>query len=93
MSEMHIYSQEFWHSPAMIMASRDSLVDLRNAIEQALINDQTKVEFFCSDGEGYVLWIKVATDDEMNQVMLPYNFYGSDEITPSSLPSPFTFLE
>jgi hypothetical protein len=75
MSELHIYAQSQWHGSSYIVGDRLALLELRQAITNALDeanNCQSKTEFFCSDGEGYQLYIKAVSSDVMNDIQLPY---------------------
>lgn len=72
MKMLHVYSPEYWHQPAYIMGTRDSLERLRNTIDEAIRKGQQAQAEFVADGEGYVLVVACASADEMEKAPLPY---------------------
>jgi hypothetical protein len=47
---VHLYAQNYWHSPAAIVGDEEGLTKLRNAIDQALSCGSGGVEVFTADG-------------------------------------------
>ncbi len=50
---LHIYPQEAWHSPAVVVGNRVGLTLLRDAINDALEKGLGQALEFTTDGEGY----------------------------------------
>ena len=50
---LHLYGQEYYHDETYIVGSRESLLSLKKAIEDALETGRGTTEFFTSDGEGF----------------------------------------
>jgi hypothetical protein len=71
---LHIYAQEYWHTDAHIIGTRDALITLRDTINKALSKHERKAHcsVFAADGEGYRVMVGVATKDSMNILQLPY---------------------
>jgi hypothetical protein len=57
MNTLHVYGQKFWHEPLVIVGSTKALINLREALDQALVESGSSVELMCSDGDGYDLVI------------------------------------
>lgn len=91
MSELHLYAQEQWHSPAYIVGDREGLMKLCHAITLALgdVDYQSSAEFFTNDGEGYQLFIKMMTSELMEKAQLPYT---DAEVQDESKLHPSAFL-
>lgn len=76
MKLIHIYPQESWHMDAYIVANREGLQALKEAIDEALDRENAEVEAFVSDGEGYE--IEIILNDSpwgstfWKQVAVPY---------------------
>lgn len=82
----HIYGQQMWHGDAYIIANRSALIELKQAIDVALENEEARVKGLApSDGEGYDLYIKCVDDDfEWDDLEMPYHdreCYFPDETT------------
>ncbi|WP_273853723.1 hypothetical protein [Guptibacillus spartinae] len=95
---MQLYGQELWHSPAFLLANREGLLQLREAIDVALQNGEYRHVTSSSDGDGYDLLIKrIEEEVEWSRVETPYTALSSKEenaIKPSELFSQYrTILE
>ncbi|MCA0173260.1 hypothetical protein [Bacillus sp. RAR_GA_16] len=95
---MQLYGQELWHSPAFLLANREGLLQLREAIDVALQNGEYRHVTSSSDGDGYDLLIKrIEEDVEWSRVETPYTALSGKEentIKPSELFSQYrTILE
>lgn len=74
MNSLHIYSPVSWHSTARIKGTLDSLILLRDSLD-IIINKKkqfSQFESFTSDGEGFVCEIYQCSDEQMNNLLLPY---------------------
>lgn len=70
----HIFGQQMWHSNAYIIANRTALIELREAIDVALIHGEKRITLFPSDDEGYHLFVKCVEDDfEWKALEMPYH--------------------
>ena len=72
MTTLHIFGQQFEHDDAHLFGTVESLISLRDAINNAIENGEGYAESFCSDGEGFGINIFLCADDEINQLPLPY---------------------
>jgi len=68
---LQIYAQEFEHQDAYIVGNKEALLKLRNAIDEAIATEESSIELFCADGEGYNLII--LNKNKLMDLMLPYN--------------------
>lgn len=78
-NKLHIYSQSFWHSPAMVVGNTKALLDLKAAIDKALERRHgTSHDVMTSDGEGFDVHVvrMENCDPRWDDIMYPY----SDEI-------------
>jgi hypothetical protein len=69
---LHVYSPSMWHDEVGIVGTRDALVLLRAAIDDALTDGQSTFETFAADGEGYDLHVVCVEPEDMDGVQLPY---------------------
>ena len=89
---LHIYAQDIFHASAYIIANREGLKRLKDAIDEALVDGvgQSKV-VFTSDGEGYEVFVgRTTTERQWLGLQMPYtdhNFCGKPVGT-----SPWAFL-
>ena len=95
---MQLYGQELWHSPAFLLANREGLLQLREAIDVALQNGEYRHVTSSSEGDGYDLLIKRIDEEvEWSRVETPYTGLSNKEvgtIKPSDLFSQYrTILE
>lgn len=72
---LHIYAQHTHHKEAFIVGNKEGLLELRAAIDEALINGQGKGDFFPSDEEGYDTYVSLIADEDedlFNSLEMPY---------------------
>lgn len=70
---MHIHAQYQWHDKAYILANKQALLNLRQAIDDALYNGCGYATAFTGDGEGYdVLVARINDSEKFSQMSLPY---------------------
>ncbi|MGM9929973.1 MAG: hypothetical protein ACI35P_18695 [Bacillus sp. (in: firmicutes)] len=70
----HFFGQQSWHGDAYLIANRTALLELREAIDTALKYDESRLDLFPSDGEGYDLYIKCTEDDfDWETLDMPYH--------------------
>lgn len=72
---LHIYSQEYWHDDAFLVATRDGLLALRAAIDRALKKGTGSSRFFTGDGEGYsahVVLLREEKQETWRMLRWPY---------------------
>lgn len=74
---LHVYGQQFWHSDALVVGTREDLERLRNQITAVLADEigvpghnSNRETYFPSDGEGYSLL--VAQVPEAKMARLPH---------------------
>lgn len=72
MTTLHIYAQEIWHDEAYIAGTREDLEMLRMAIDRALTEGRGQMQTFACDGEGYIVHVVVATEDQADAMPVPY---------------------
>lgn len=54
---LHVYGQGVWHDDVYIVGNRESLEDLRAAIDAALDKGEGSSKAFTSDGEGFSIGV------------------------------------
>jgi hypothetical protein len=69
---IHLYSNFTYHDPAYLCGTKESLIELREAINLALREGKAEFEAFTADGEGYELNVYCLNDDGMSNLQLPY---------------------
>ncbi len=69
---LHIYGQGAWHDDTIIAGTEESLLDLKAAIDNALYSGATQVDFFCNDGEGYSLRVVKVSNENVDNLPVPY---------------------
>lgn len=71
---LHIYGQDYNHSPVFIIGTKADLLKLKLAIEKSFYCPWQE-EFFTDDGEGYYVNIIPLEDNkwEGKQIPLPYS--------------------
>lgn len=99
---LHAYGQKSWHYEALIVANKEALIKLKNAIDVALKYGEGRLSASTSDGEGYDLYVKCLNGDaETNEVWrnleLPYHdreMYApqEEEVDPYSINSVYSQL-
>ena len=66
---LHIYGQDAWHDPVIIVADREALEALKANVEVALSGKISVSELFTTDGEGFNFIIKPVSPEGY---MMPY---------------------
>ncbi|MGE7918272.1 hypothetical protein ACQKM9_04895 [Viridibacillus sp. NPDC093762] len=70
----HLFGQQMWHGNAYMVANRSALLGIKEAIEVALENEESRVTMFPFDGEAYDLFIKCTNEGfDWSQINLPYH--------------------
>ena len=68
---LHLYAQYSHHDDAQIMGDRESLIALREAIDEVINQEYTiAIPVFTNDGEGY--HVHVTCLDCLDSLLLPY---------------------
>ena len=74
MAMSHFFGQQMWHDNAYLIANRIALVELKEAIDNALKHGESRLGLSPSDGEGYNLFIKCVEDDfKWDALEMPYH--------------------
>jgi hypothetical protein len=68
---LHVYGQGKWHSPVHIIGNREGLMNLRDAINEALNFKIAEHECTTNDGEGFVIKVAKVTQN-YDDLRLPY---------------------
>ena len=99
---LHAYGQKCWHDDALIVANKEALIKLKNAIDVAIKYGEGRLSTSTSDGEGYDLYVKcldgeAETNDVWGNLELPYHdreMYApqEDEIDPYSIKTVYSHL-
>ena len=73
---VHIYGQEIWHGDAFIVANKEGLLAISQAINQALTKGKGVTEVMPADGEGFALKILCRNDEWLSpfwdNLAMPY---------------------
>ena len=72
---IHIYAQAWNHSDAFIVGNKEGLIALADALDMVSAHwndDIIGVDVFANNGEGYKIIIKRTSDEDMQQLKLPY---------------------
>lgn len=75
MKTLHVFSQDVWHDPAFIIGTKEGLEELKTALITALELDERgagRADEYTRDGEGYEIIVKLLSDEDMQQLQLPY---------------------
>lgn len=64
---INIYEQDFSHDEVKIIGTRDSLIELKKIIEEALDKKLSSSLFFNSEGEGFYTEVHCFSDEEMKK--------------------------
>ncbi len=79
---LHIYAQYMPHHESFIVGNRKALLELRRAIDVALIEGESHGDFASSDGEGYEAIVIKVSDENMElfeSIEMPYiEQFGED---------------
>ncbi|MTH54933.1 hypothetical protein GKZ89_16140 [Bacillus mangrovi] len=82
----HFFGQQEWHGNAYLIANRAALLELKDAIDTALLHGESRTVSFPSDGEGYYTYIKCVDEDfDWEQVDMPYHnpkYFSREEAEP-----------
>ncbi|WOQ72026.1 hypothetical protein R0126_15475 [Bacillus stratosphericus] len=69
----NIYAQETHHREALILGNRKGLLELKNAIDQALKTGSAVANLYPSDFEGYETCIALVDDEkQFKKLITPY---------------------
>lgn len=75
MELLHIFGQEQWHDEAYITGTKEALIRLRDAIDNAINNDViSRPVFMTNDGEGYHIQIAKLPEIYMDVLKTPYTW-------------------
>ena len=80
---VHLYGQSRPRDKAFIVGTFEGLLQLREAINQALRQPSGLIHAtsaFVSDGEGYTLSVICAADERMHDYIIPYVWERTDYI-------------
>jgi hypothetical protein len=69
---IHQYAQDSWHDESLIYATRDGLLALRAAIDQALETGHGFTSASAHDGEGYYALVVCANEADFDKAQSPY---------------------
>lgn len=91
-TELHVYPQEAWHSPAYLVGNKTGIKRLRDLCDKALADGEAECDFLPEDGEGYPVCVKIVDELTFGKLM---HFYAAEEasdnrdgvICPWDLPS------
>ncbi|AMQ07130.1 hypothetical protein [Sporosarcina psychrophila] len=86
---MQVYAQHAHHLESIIVGNREGLIELRNAIDQALDKGTGKGNLFPSDDEGYELYVSLIPDEEhkvFSLLELPYTIQFGEKNTQCLFP-------
>src|SRR3990172_12330691 len=72
--KLHIYGQQLNHDAAWLVGDKQALYELRDAVDRAIQDGNTCLDFEAQDGEGYSLYIAEVETKDMTweQLDLPY---------------------
>jgi hypothetical protein len=86
---LHVYGQDAWHDTVWIVGTEDTLIALRDAINNVLTGGlPDAVSTFCADGEGYQATVVLAESKEVaNRLLLPYKADYAVQFSASDHPS------
>lgn len=74
---LKVFGAAFWHSSVNIVGSKDALIDLRDAIDEAIKNGKGSADFFEVDGEGYKVTVNCEDRDIEGWAKLPTHYTDS----------------
>jgi hypothetical protein len=70
---LHLYAQAFQHQEAWVVGTKESLIALRDTINQVLESGEPKaVSAYTNDGEGYRVLVWGVSDDTVKDLRTPY---------------------
>jgi len=88
--KLHVYAQQLNHDAAWLVGDKQALCELRDAVDRAIQDGNTCLDFETQDGEGYSLYIAglETKDIAWEQLDLPYIDRSAMGFKDSRLPSP-----
>jgi hypothetical protein len=91
---LHLYAQVQWHDNAYIVGTKNSLTELRNAIDLAIAGHEVKMEADVADGEGYDVFVVMLDDHEplWNELRVPYTDSLFNEIAYPNQTDPYMLI-
>jgi len=98
---LHLFAQNREHGDAIIVGDTKALLKLRQAIDEAIVDNQSAAGCFVNDGEGYnAIVIKLDDKDKLEKLMGPYgermlpfrNEFREDAISPHNLVEDYKYL-
>lgn len=83
MNTLHIFAQAFEHSDAYVFGTEEGLLKLRAVIDAALESktQDAYTESYCTDGEGFGIYVFLASDYQMDTIPKPYTSESSHPVT------------
>jgi hypothetical protein len=85
---MHVFGQDAWHQEVVIAGSRERLLALRQAIDDALEHKFGACTSYVNDGEGYATIVCIPSDVELEALGVPYSAdYALERRDNSLIPS------
>lgn len=78
---LHIYASHMPHHESFIVGNKKALLELREMIDEALREEESKRDFTASDGEGYQAFVIKIPDDEVKlfeSLEMPYTMQYGD---------------
>ena len=78
---LNIYGQKSEHFDAKIVGNKAGLIELQNAIYEAMKQGKATTTMYASDGEGYELTIE-EHDDEWGCYAPKYSYWNKPESNP-----------
>ena len=70
---LHIYGQQRWHDDAVIVGTKEALIQLRDALDQAIANKNGAARVTQTDGEGFDIIIMTSTAEQMEKHFTVYH--------------------
>lgn len=78
---LKIFGSKTYHDQVIIIGDKESLTKLKNAIEKTIENGNTsKFDSFESDGEGFDIFVKCETIENLDKLPLHYYKDYSPEV-------------
>ncbi|MFP7493413.1 hypothetical protein SFC66_06445 [Terribacillus saccharophilus] len=72
---LQLYAQKAHHYEAFIVANKEGIQELIEALNKALLEGESKADLYPSDGEGYKLYIKLLNNNDVDlfeSLEMPY---------------------
>lgn len=91
---LHIHGQYAHHTDAYIVGTRDALLALKTAINAALNNDVGSANSYCSDGEGFSIYVIEISEESMKRAAVPYSAdYAAESSDSKAVSWPWDFIK